>query len=342
MRGFKMSNIALQIKRSAAGSIAAGTNVIFDGIQYISGSIAYNTLTGIITFNEVGKYSVNWWVSTQTSTTATGIVFALSSSQGDFLEGTSPIKTGEVSGLGIIDVTVAGVTMSLINSTSASIVYSSIVSLKANLMIIKEDTIGATGPTGPQGPTGSTGSTGPTGAIGTTGATGPTGPRGFQGVPGPIGFIGPQGPTGSTGPQGIQGITGGTGPTGPTGAQGIQGIQGVTGDTGPTGVQGIQGIQGVTGPTGPTGAQGIQGIQGVTGDTGPTGSQGIQGIQGITGATGPTGPQGIQGIQGVTGATGTTSTLENAEFVVNAVNVPNGTTIPVSYTHLTLPTKRIV
>ena len=58
-----------------------------------------------------------------------------------------------------------------------------------------------------------------------------------------------------------------------------------------------------------------------------TALQGPTGAQGATGATGAQGPQGIQGIQGATGATGA-----QGQQGIQAV----------SYTHLTLPTKRIV
>jgi len=128
-----MSNIAMQIERSSPGSITTGENVIFDAIQYTSGNISYDSSLGIITFNEAGRYIVNWWVAIQTSTSSRGIIFALSSSQGDFLEGDSPIKTGEVYGLGIIDVIQAPVTLSLVNGTSTNIIYSSIVPIKATL-----------------------------------------------------------------------------------------------------------------------------------------------------------------------------------------------------------------
>jgi hypothetical protein len=108
-----LSDITLQIERLAAGSVASGGNVIFDTTVYSSGNIGYNAATGVITFNEAGRYAVNWWVATQSSASANGAVFALSSSQGDFLEGNSPVKTTEVAGIGIIDVAAPPVTAAL-------------------------------------------------------------------------------------------------------------------------------------------------------------------------------------------------------------------------------------
>lgn len=130
-----MSNIALQIERSSSGSVAVGSNVIFDSIVYAAGNISYNNLTGIITFNENGNYIINWWVATQSSSSANGVVFALSSSAGDYLKGNSPIKTGEVVGVGIINVTSAPVTVSLVNANTGIFFYPLTVPLTATLVV---------------------------------------------------------------------------------------------------------------------------------------------------------------------------------------------------------------
>ena len=208
-----MSNIALQIERQAIGSVASLGNVIFDSTVYSAGNISYNAATGVITFNEAGRYVFDWWVATQSSLSSIGVVFALTSSQGGSLGGNSPMKTGEVYGAGIIEVDSAPVTVSLVNTTAQTVYYSSIVPLKATLVVIEDDPA-QTGPTGPTGPTGDTGPTGPAGATGPTGDAGPTGPTGATG---PLGPAGEQGPTGDTGPTGQTGDTGPTGPTGDTG-----------------------------------------------------------------------------------------------------------------------------
>lgn len=172
-----MSNIALQIECLAGGSVAATGAVIFDSMSYSSGNISYNPLTGVITFNEVGRYVINWWVATQTNQSTNGAVFALSSSQSDFLIGNSPIKSDEVVGTGIIEVIAAPVTVSLVSASTGIIVYSSVVPVKATLVVVEDDVpqAGPTGPTGPTGPSGATGPSGPSGPTGQTGATGPTG-----------------------------------------------------------------------------------------------------------------------------------------------------------------------
>lgn len=136
-----MSNIAMQIERLAAGSVAGSSNVIFDTIVYTDGNISYDTVTGVVTFNEAGRYPISWWVSTLSSASTVGAVFAVSTSQGDLLEGASPIKTGEVVGFAIVDVAVAPVTMSLINASSALFAYSPAVPVKATLTIVEDDVL---------------------------------------------------------------------------------------------------------------------------------------------------------------------------------------------------------
>ncbi len=107
-------------------------------------------MTGVITFNEAGRYILNWWVAAQSSQSVNGAVFAFSSSQNDFLEGNSPLKTGEVVGTGILEVVAAPVTAWLVNASTAEYYYSAYVPIKATLVIIQDD-IGDTGPTGELG-----------------------------------------------------------------------------------------------------------------------------------------------------------------------------------------------
>ncbi|XOQ44824.1 MAG: hypothetical protein ACFWTN_10330 [Clostridium sp.] len=227
-----MSNTALQIERSTNGSVSIGDNVIFDTTVYLAGDVTYDNATGVITLSKAGRYTLNWWVATQSSLTNNGVTFALSSSQGDFLEGSSPLKMDEISGIGIINVVTAPVTVSLVNAGSADVFYATNVPLKATLTVIEDDLVSDTGPTGPTGDTGPTGPAGDTGPTGPAGDTGPTGPTGDTGPTGPAGDTGPTGPTGDTGPTGPAGDTG---PTGPTGDIGPTGPTGDTGPTGPTG-----------------------------------------------------------------------------------------------------------
>lgn len=137
-----MSDIALQIERSHGGAVNTGGNVIFDNIVFINGDISYNAATGVMTINKTGRYVFQWWVAIQSSASINGSAFALSSSQGDLLYGNSPLKTDEVSGMGIIEVSFAPVTVSLENSSSAAIYYSTIVPVKASFTVVTDDSGG--------------------------------------------------------------------------------------------------------------------------------------------------------------------------------------------------------
>lgn len=136
-----MSNIALQIKLQSDGMVTSGGNIIFDSTVYSAGNINYDSSSGVITLNEAGRYVINWWVATQLSTSTSGAIFTLSSSQGDSLEGNSPLKTGEVYGMGIIDVASAPISVSLVNSSTGTFHYANQVPLKASLVVIQDDVI---------------------------------------------------------------------------------------------------------------------------------------------------------------------------------------------------------
>ncbi|PXV95459.1 hypothetical protein C8E03_10188 [Lachnotalea glycerini] len=174
-----MSNIALQIERLSAGVIPDVSNVIFDTIVYSDGNIIYDSNSGLITFNEPGRYTINWWVATQSSPTTNVAVFTLYSSQGDILKGNSPNIAGQVVGFNIINTTSAPVTVSLKNNSAALINYPDNVPVKATLTIV-QDNGSSIGPTGPMG------------------LTGIPGLQGIPGIPGPPGPPGPQGTFGNT------------------------------------------------------------------------------------------------------------------------------------------------
>ena len=207
-----MNPLILELKRINKGRVAPEKNVIFDEISIPSPSISYDGNTGEIIFNEIAQYSIQWWVATET-TLKGAIEFALRCSQGGELAlGSSPQKTGQVSGYGAIDVLTAGTTFSLVNTRDTNQVFSLEASLKAYLLITPIVAIGPTGPAGPRGITGADGRSAyqvavDEGFAGTedewlASLAGPTGPQGAAGSTGPQGSIGPTGPQGPKGDPG--------------------------------------------------------------------------------------------------------------------------------------------
>jgi len=207
-----MNPLILELKRINKGRVAPEKNVIFDEISIPSPSISYDGNTGEIIFNEIAQYSIQWWVATET-TLKGAIEFALRCSQGGELAlGSSPQKTGQVSGYGAIDVLTAGTTFSLVNTRDTNQVFSLEASLKAYLLITPIVAIGPTGPAGPRGVTGADGRSAyqvavDEGFAGTeeewlASLAGPTGPQGAAVSTGPQGSIGPTGPQGPKGDPG--------------------------------------------------------------------------------------------------------------------------------------------
>jgi len=262
-----MYSKTLELKQTLDGDVKPKKNVIFNVQTIDTPGISYDKNTGIVTFNTIGQYSIRWWVATET-TPKGAIEFGLKfSSRKDFMLGSSPQKTGQVSGFAAIDILTEGTTMSLINSTDTNNVYSREVQLKAYLLILPIASL-EPGPTGPQGEIGPTGPKGESGPTGPKGEPGPTGPKGETGPTGPKGEIGPTGPKGETGPAGPKGESG------PAGPKGESGPTGPKGESGPTGPKGEIGPTGPKGETGPAGAQGDEGPAGPMGSTGPTGATG--------------------------------------------------------------------
>lgn len=132
-----MSHIALQIEREIAGSVAVNDAVIFETTVFSSGDISYDSSTGIITLSEPGTYMLDWWVATQASIATTGPTFSLISSQGSQLEGCSPIKTGQLNGIGLVEVTASPVTISLVNTSAEAFYYPPSVPTKAALIVVQ-------------------------------------------------------------------------------------------------------------------------------------------------------------------------------------------------------------
>jgi len=129
-----MSNRILELQQINDESVDTGANVLFDTSSPIPEGIEYDDKTGIITFNEIGTYSIKWWVATRT-TLHGAIRFELNTSQDDIIPGCSPLKNGQVSGFGAINVTEAGTSLSLVNRSSNTVVFSSRTRVNAFLLV---------------------------------------------------------------------------------------------------------------------------------------------------------------------------------------------------------------
>lgn len=134
-----MSNIAMQIERLTAGSVATGANVVFDNIVYEQGSILYDPVSGMMTFAVPGRYIVTWSVSIQSTMSATGVSFTLTATQGGTFESQTVNRQGQITGTAIINVETAPVAVFLVNSTDNSCYYSLNTDVTANMVVFQND-----------------------------------------------------------------------------------------------------------------------------------------------------------------------------------------------------------
>lgn len=132
------NEIALQLVLNSSTSTNTGDNVLFDDIVFTVGNISYNPTTGIITYHQSGGFIIDCWLTPQSFQSTNGTTFAPLSSPEYFLRYNSLSRTGEVYRIGIIEISSAPITLSLIISTETAF-YSPLVPLTDSLAIVQEN-----------------------------------------------------------------------------------------------------------------------------------------------------------------------------------------------------------
>lgn len=130
------ANIAFQATKLSGSHVAPGNNVIFDTIIFSAGNISYNSVTGVITFNETGRYLLDYSVAYQQFVGSSAIV-AISSSQGDHIPAESTSPAGQLIGNAIIEVGAAPVTVTLLSQ--GTLIFPGSVGIKASLRVVQDD-----------------------------------------------------------------------------------------------------------------------------------------------------------------------------------------------------------
>jgi len=127
----------LQVERITAGQIGANAALVFDNVLLNNGTdISYNDTTGVITFNTVGVYFINWFVGQQTGLSSDGSNFAIVTSDSDPDFGASShVKISPASGFAIIDVETVGKAITLTNKSSYGATLSQTTQVKAGLAV---------------------------------------------------------------------------------------------------------------------------------------------------------------------------------------------------------------
>ncbi len=132
-----MSDTVLQLQNNNNASVLNNNNVIFDETITMSGNISYDNATGVITISENGIYVIDWCLATQTTSASPGIVFKLVSDKGHDFDSNSQDKAGSMSGIAVLSVNEAPIHVSLINTSNATVFFSSTMVSKTNLRIVK-------------------------------------------------------------------------------------------------------------------------------------------------------------------------------------------------------------
>ena len=125
----------LQLERTTAGVIPTNGNMLFDTTVGKGGTeIVYND-NGVIRFYKVGVYYVSWYVAQQTGLATDGKNFALVTSDGKTITGSSHVKIAPASGFAIIEITNPDRTIRLVNKSDQSATLSSKAQVKAGLAV---------------------------------------------------------------------------------------------------------------------------------------------------------------------------------------------------------------
>lgn len=138
-----MNNTLLQLKKNSNDFVMNNSNLIFDEITEFQGNIDYEIETGIITIYDSGLYIIDWFVSTQTTSTSPSIIFRLNSDTGDSFYSNSINRSSSISGTAIIKIEDVPKEISLINESNAQVFFSSAINTKATLRIVSLNDISA-------------------------------------------------------------------------------------------------------------------------------------------------------------------------------------------------------
>ncbi len=134
-----MAVMALNIELVNNGSLSPDQPVLFDKVNFQNGSILYHPVTGEIIFNSPGYYSVSWWISSQSAASNSGISFALMEQGSKAYSSSSPVKTGQLSGFGLFNVTQVPFILTLVNTSSGPVFYTPLGTPKAAMNIYSLD-----------------------------------------------------------------------------------------------------------------------------------------------------------------------------------------------------------
>ncbi|HBC26326.1 MAG TPA: hypothetical protein DC013_02820 [Ruminococcaceae bacterium] len=131
----------VQLQGSSGGTVATGTNVLFDtNINAPSANITYNAGVGNFFITQPGNYYISWWVNTDGAEAATNVSFGVrvvaGGAQTVLASSPSPVVTLQLNGSALLTVTTVPLVFNLFNNSGATVTYGTS-PIQANLTIVE-------------------------------------------------------------------------------------------------------------------------------------------------------------------------------------------------------------
>ena len=139
--GSELSGLQVQLQGSSGGTVADGTNVLFDTvINAPTANIVYNAGIGNFFITQPGNYYISWWINTDGAGAETTVSFGIRVISGGgptiLSSSPAPITTLQLSGSALLTVTTIPTVFSFFNDSGATVNYGTS-PIQANLTIIE-------------------------------------------------------------------------------------------------------------------------------------------------------------------------------------------------------------
>jgi len=139
--GSELSGLQVQLQGSSGGTVADGTNVLFDTvINAPTANIVYNAGIGNFFITQPGNYYISWWINTDGAGAETTVSFGIRVISGGgptiLSSSPAPVTTLQLSGSALLTVTTIPTVFSFFNDSGATVNYGTS-PIQANLTIIE-------------------------------------------------------------------------------------------------------------------------------------------------------------------------------------------------------------
>lgn len=136
-----MAIVVLQLQRINTGLVVYNEPLIFDTVDMTNNTIDYESTTGVITFNNIGIYTLRWFIAPVAVDTPTNINFVVEATGVIQILEVSPVKHSKLHGHCTVKVVTEKTTIRLINISNVNgnqvdIKLNGNLPVQANLIVI--------------------------------------------------------------------------------------------------------------------------------------------------------------------------------------------------------------